>query len=376
MAPTSANYEAEEISYWDLPEKEDEAACSFALSLIGDAFKFAALKTAMELDIIEMIKKSGRGARLTPAEIAAKLPTNNPAAPTMLRRLLDYLVSHSIFTVAPTTLPDGSVERRYGLAPVCKFLTPNDDGVSLAPFISNRNMHKCLVPSTLHLKDAVLEGGEPFEKAYGMSLYEYSGKHPEHQTDFHKAMSDHSTLVLKKLLKTYNGLEGLSSLVDVGGGNGATLSMILSKYPAIKGINFDQPHVVADAPVSHPGLEHVGGDIFTSIPKGDAIFLKWILHCFGDEDCIKILKNCYAALPEDGGKVIVCEYLLPNPDEATPDIAGNSVVQFDMCMMVVTGGLERTAKEFEALALAAGFQGFQVAGSAYNVKIMELLKKN
>nr|WMX25283.1 O-methyltransferase OMT5 [Lophophora williamsii] len=330
----------------------------------------------MELDIIEMIKKSGRGARLTPAEIAAKLPTNNPAAPTMLRRLLDYLVSHSIFTVAPTTLPDGSVERRYGLAPVCKFLTPNDDGVSLAPFISNRNMHKCLVPSTLHLKDAVLEGGEPFEKAYGMSLYEYSGKHPEHQTDFHKAMSDHSTLVLKKLLKTYKGLEGLSSLVDVGGGNGATLSMILSKYPKIKGINFDQPHVVADAPVSHPGLEHVGGDIFVSIPKGDAIFLKWILHCFGDEDCIKILKNCYAALPEGGGKVIVCEYLLPNPDETTPDIAGNSVVQFDMCMMVVTGGMERTAKEFETLALAAGFQGFQVAGSAYNVKIMELLKKN
>jgi len=106
------------------------------------------------------------------------------------------------------------------------------------------------------------------------------------------------------------------------------------------------------------------------------VSLQWILHCFEDEECIKILKNCYAAVPEDHGKVIICEYLLPNPDEATPDIAGNSVVQFDMCMMVVTGGKERTAKEFEALALAAGFQGFQVAGSAYNVKIMELSKRN
>jgi len=45
-------------------------------------------------------------------------------------------------------------------------------------------------------------------------------------------------------------------------------------------------------------------------------------------------------------------------------------------MMVVSGGKERTAKEFEALALAAGFQGFQIADSAYNVKIMELFKKN
>ena len=84
-----------------------------------------------------------------------------------------------------------------------------------------------------------------------MSLYEYSSKHPEHQKEFHKVMSDHSTLILKKLLKTYEGLEGLSSLVDVGGGNGAALSMILSKYPAIKGINFDLPIVVVDGPLSH-----------------------------------------------------------------------------------------------------------------------------
>jgi hypothetical protein len=26
--------------------------------------------------------------------------------------------------------------------------------------------------------------------------------------------------------------------------------------------------------VSHAGVEHVGGDMFESVPKGDAIFLK------------------------------------------------------------------------------------------------------
>jgi len=138
----------ENISYWNLREEEDEEAFSSALSLCTDAFKFAALKAAVQLDIIDIIKKSGGGAHLTPAEIAAKLPTTNPTAPTMLRRLLDYLVGHSIFTVALTTLPDGSIERRYGLAPVCKFLTPNEDGVSLAPFFSNRDMYECLVRST------------------------------------------------------------------------------------------------------------------------------------------------------------------------------------------------------------------------------------
>ena len=137
----------ENISYWDLREEEDEEACSFALSLYCDGFKFEALKAAVELNIIDIIKDSGRGARLAPAEIAANLPTNNPGAPTMLRCLLDYLVSHSIFTVAPTTLPDGTVERRYGLAPVCKFFTPNEDGGSWAPGFSNE-VHRCMVRST------------------------------------------------------------------------------------------------------------------------------------------------------------------------------------------------------------------------------------
>lgn len=360
--------------YWNLGEEEDEEACAFALSLLCDAFKFAALKTVVDLNILEIIKKSGPGAHLSPVEIAAQLTTSNPAAANMLRRLLDYLVSHSIFTVAPTTLPDGSIERRYGLGPVCKFWTPNEDGVSLAPFIYGDHMYKSMVQSTLKVKDAILEGGEPFEKAHGMSFYEYSGKHPEHQKGFHRAMSDHSTLILKKLLRTYKGFDGLSSLVDVGGGNGATLTMILSHHPSIKGINFDQPHVVADSPLAHRGIEHVGGDMFASIPKGDAIFLKWICHCFQDEECIKILKNCYDALPGNHGKVIICEYILPNPNETNPDMAGNSVVQFDISMMIITGGKERTENEFKELALAAGFQDFRVAGAAYNVKIMELLK--
>uniref|UniRef100_F6HU95 O-methyltransferase C-terminal domain-containing protein n=1 Tax=Vitis vinifera TaxID=29760 RepID=F6HU95_VITVI len=29
---------------------------------------------------------------------------------------------------------------------------------------------------------------------------------------------------------------------------------------------------------SSNGVEHVAGDMFTSVPNGDAIFMKWILH--------------------------------------------------------------------------------------------------
>lgn len=69
-------------------------------------------------------------------------------------------------------------------------------------------------------------------------------------------MADHSTITMKKILETYKGFEGLNSVVDVGGGTGAVLSMIVSKYPSLKGINFDLPHVIEDAP-TYPGTHHV-----------------------------------------------------------------------------------------------------------------------
>lgn len=104
-----------------------------------------------------------------------------------------------------------------------------------------------------YLTDTVLEGGIPFNKAHGMTSFEYHGKDMRFNKVFNKGMADHSTITMKKILETYTGFEGLTSLVDVGGGTGAVISTIVSKYPSIKGINFDLPHVIEDAP-SYPGL--------------------------------------------------------------------------------------------------------------------------
>lgn len=104
-----------------------------------------------------------------------------------------------------------------------------------------------------HLKEAVLEGGIPFNKAYGMTAFEYHGTDPRFNKVFNSGMSSHSTITMKKILETYKGFEGLNSVVDVGGGTGATLHMIVSRYPSIKGINFDLPHVIEDAP-TYPGM--------------------------------------------------------------------------------------------------------------------------
>lgn len=61
-------------------------------------------------------------------------------------------------------------------------------------------------------------------------------------------MADICTTHMKRILETYTGFEGISTLVDVGGGTGHGLKMIISKYPSIKGINFDLPQVIENAP--------------------------------------------------------------------------------------------------------------------------------
>lgn len=351
--------------------EEEEEACLFAMQLASASVLPMVLKSAIELDLLETMAKAGPGAFVSPTELAAQLPTQNPEAAVMLDRILRLLTSYSVLNCSLKSLPGGGVERLYALAPVCKYLTKNSDGVSMAPLLL-MNQDKVLMESWYYLKDAVLDGGIPFNKAYGMTAFEYHGTDPRFNKVFNQGMSNHSTITMKKILEIYQGFEGLTSLVDVGGGTGATLHMIRSKYPTIKGINFDLPHVIEDAP-AYPGVEHVGGDMFVSVPKGDAIFMKWICHDWSDEHCAKFLKNCYDALPNNG-KVIVAECNLPVSPGTS--LASKNVIHIDVIMLAHNpGGKERTKEEFEALAKGAGFEGFRVICSAFNTYLMEFLKK-
>lgn len=347
-----------------------EEACLFAMQLASASVLPMVLKSAIDLNLLELIKKAGPGSFVSPAQLAAQIPTTNPEAHVMLDRILRLLASYSVVNCRLSTRPHGGVERLYGLAPVCEFLTKNEDGVSMAPLVL-MNQDKVLIESWFHLKDAVLDGGIPFNKAYGMTAFEYHGTDPRFNKVFNQGMSNHSTIIMKKILEEYEGFHGLESIVDVGGGTGATLNMIIAKYPAIKGFNFDLPHVVEDAP-SYPGVEHVGGDMFVSVPKGDAIFMKWICHDWSDEHCHKILKKCHEALPENG-KVMLAECILP--DAPDTGLSTKNTVHVDVIMLAHNpGGKERTEKEFEALAKGAGFKGFQKVCCAYNSWIMELHK--
>jgi hypothetical protein len=88
----------------------------------------------------------------------------------------------------------------------------------------------------------------------------------------------------------------LTTIVDVGGATGHLLNTILGNYPGTRGILFDLPHVVRDAPplIQARGLaERVtieAGSFFEGVPSGgDAYLLSHIIHDWSEEQCVAIL---------------------------------------------------------------------------------------
>lgn len=311
------------------------------------------MKAAIELDVLQIIANAGNGVQLSPRQIVAHIPTTNPDAAITLDRILRVLASHSVLSCSVTTDENGKAERLYGLTPLCKYLVKNQDGISLAPWVL-LNQDKVCMETWHYLKDAVLEGSQPFTKAHGINVFEYLAKEPRFNSLVNRTMSEHSTTLMNKILDMYQGFKDVQTLVDVGGGIGSILNLIVSRYPHITVINLEMSHVVAEAP-DYPGVTHVEGDMFDSIPTGEAIFMKWILHDWSDDDCVKVLKNCHKALPEKG-KVVVVDAILPMATETSP--YARHAFHLDLLMMAYApGGKERTEQEFRELGHAAGFAG-------------------
>ncbi|KAL6847366.1 hypothetical protein ACP4OV_023219 [Aristida adscensionis] len=349
----------------------DEEACMYALQLSASSILPMTLKNAIELGLLDVLQDAA-GEKLAPEEVVARLPVapKNPGAPAMVDRMLRLLASYDVVRCEVEDGEDGGKlpRRRYAAAPVCKWLTPNDDGVSIAPLLLMAQ-DKIIMESWYYLKETVMEGGIPFNKAHGMTAFEYAGTDPRFNRVFNEAMRNHSVIITKKLLEVYPGFASVGTLVDVGGGVGATLHAITSHYPHIRGVNFDLPHVIADAPPL-AGVQHIAGDMFESVPSGDAIFMKGILHDWSDSQCAAILKNCYDALPPDG-KVIAVECIVP----ANPRPKQHVELNCDVLMLALhPGGKERYKEEFEELARGAGFAGIKATYIYANAWAIEFTK--
>ncbi|KAL5725971.1 hypothetical protein ACHQM5_009048 [Ranunculus cassubicifolius] len=339
------------------------------MQLVSGSNLFMVMRAALELDLFEIIAKAGSGVQISAKEIVSHLPTNNPNAANMLDRVLGLLSTHSILTSSVTVHENGQPERFYGLTPRGRYFVENEDGVSLAPSLL-LNLDKALTESWYNVKDAILEGDLAFNRAHGMPVSEYTKINSRFSQTLSKAMHSYTAIYAKKMVETYKGFKDLREVLDVGGGLGVTIGIITEKYPNIKAINFDLPHVIRTAAAT-PGVENVAGDMFESIPNSETIFMKWILHDWDDEHCLKLLKNCYKALPSEG-KVIVVDGILPG--EADTSVGAKVACERDVNMLAHIGVKERTEFELDKLAKGAGFGGMKKVCSVYSYWVMEFYK--
>ncbi|KAG7545462.1 S-adenosyl-L-methionine-dependent methyltransferase [Arabidopsis suecica] len=237
-------------------------------------------KAALELGVLDTIVAIDDGVWLSSSEIAFGLPTKptNPEAPILLDRMLRLLVGHSILKcrIVETGENDltGKTQRVYAAEPVCTFFlnrgVKSGSLTSLFMLLQSQVFFK----TWTHLKDVILqEEKDAFSSAHDMRLFEYIGLDEQFAGMLNQAMSESSTMIMKKIFEVYKGFKDVNTLVDIGGGLGTILNLVTSKYPQIKGINFDLATVLANAPF-YPGVEHVSGDMFIGVPKEDAIFMK------------------------------------------------------------------------------------------------------
>ncbi|XAR59872.1 hypothetical protein NMG60_11015869 [Bertholletia excelsa] len=339
--------EREEKTRETSAEEEEQAQ----LKIWKYAFGFsdiAAVKCAIDLGLADVLENHQGPMPLS--DLSSAVGCN----PSALHRIMRFLVYRGVFIEAPTN--QGS--KGYAQTPLSRLLTNGER--SLAAMVLFQATPVMLAP-WLRLSGRVRAGGGPaFDAVHGKDVWAYAATNPDHSKLLNDAMGCDARVAVAAIVEGCPELlRGLNTVVDVGGGDGSTLRLLVQAFPGVRGINFDLPHVVSEAPAC-VGVEHVGGNMFHSVPKADAAFMKWVLHDWGDEECIQILRQCREAVPKDKGKVIIVDAVIHEDGEEDDNLEYVRLM-LDMAMMAqTTAGKERTLKEWEIVLKEAGFSRFTV----------------
>jgi hypothetical protein len=166
-------------------------------------------------------------------EIAGKTGTHAPS----LYRLMRTLANLSILTEDTTHC--------FALTPLGDALKTGAPGSARATILTLAS--EWWVRGFGQLLYSVETGKSGFEKALGMPIFDWLANHPEDASLFSETMIGIHGAEPPAVAAAYD-FSNLTTIVDVGGATGHLLTTILNNYPGTRGILFDLPHVVRDAP--------------------------------------------------------------------------------------------------------------------------------
>lgn len=304
------------------------------LDMITGAWRTQALHTAVRLEVPDRIAAGTTG----PDAIAEQAG----ADPAGVRRLLRLLADLGVLE------HDG--RGGYRNTPVSELLRDRPGSLRDMCLLYGDEFYRAWE----HAPDVVAGSGAPgFERAYGQPLITYLSKDEEAAARFQRAMqAGHFFFDRLAEAVDFSG----AAVVDVAGGSGGLLAAVLDRHPDARGLLIDLDHMV---PIAQATLkeaigagraEAIAGDVFESVPSGgDVYLLSRLLGDWDDAACVRLLDNCRRAAPADG-RILVLERVVGKGED--PELAS----LWDLHLLMMNGGGQRTLDQFRGLAGAAGLR--------------------
>jgi hypothetical protein len=312
----------------------DGHAARRVVDIITGSWQSQALYAAVALELPDHIAAGHR----TDAALAAA----TGSVPDGITRLMRLLLAMEVFGRSP--------ERGYELTPVGELLrTDSEQSMRYMVELYGEEFRAAwgeVVP-------AVRTGSSAFEHALGTSIHAYLANVPGAGAKFQRAMNA-GNVFFSDVLDAFD-FSRCHTVVDVAGGSGQLLSVVLRAHPHLRGVLFDLPHMIPvarahlDSCVGRDRYDAVDGDIFASVPEGaDAYLLSRILQDWDDDQSVTLLSNIRKALP-DTGRLLVLERVIP--EEGAPELLP---LLYDLHLLMAAGGRGRSLDGYRDVLTAAG----------------------
>jgi len=282
-----------------------------------------------------------------------------PCSVEHLRRLMRALATLGVFRYA---------RGRFSLTPLGDLIRHDrPDGLWPVASLFGNEMYEALTS----LSSSVRSGQPWTSQRLGASMWDYFAAHPQRGRVFDEALAALGVDEVSTIVDAYDFADA-HTVIDVGGGNGALLHAILERHPRARGVLFEAPNVIDRTERANLDsdllrrCDYKRGDFFGEIaPGGDVYILKHVLHDWNDEDSLRILRSCRAALSARA-RLLIIEAFVDRPSER------RQADWMSLGIMTACGGKERTAAELHELCIAARMKPVRVITTQSPISIMEV----
>jgi hypothetical protein len=318
----------------------DMQASRDVVELITGGWRAQAVYTAVKLGLPDHIEAG----RTTSSELAESTESKEEG----IHRLMRLLVAMGVFA--------GNERTGYRNTAVSTALLDHPQSLH----------HMCLLygeefyTAWGHAQQAISTVSSGFEAAYGQPLYTYLSQDEDTSERFQRAMNA-GNLFFHHVPEIFD-FSGGKMVVDVGGGGGHLLTVILEATPDARGTLIDREHVMAIArknlasTIGLDRVELVGGDMFKAVPSGGDVYLLCrVLAGWDDDALVKVFENCRRGMADSSSRLLILERLVVDDDSTVLPAL------WDLHLLMTNGGRHRTLEKFRALLDRAGLEIERVA---------------